>query len=113
MDSILTTIKQLVGVTEGDTSFDTDIIIGINTALFTLTQLGVGPATGFSIQNKEKVWSDFLSAATDLEAVKTFIYLKVKLVFDPPANSALLDSINTVLDELTFRLAVQAGMTEA
>lgn len=113
MDSILTTIKKLLGLAEEDTSFDTDIIIGINTAFSTLTQLGVGPSNGFSILDKSKTWSDFLASATDLEAVKTYVHLKAKLLFDPPANSAMIDSINNVLDELTFRLYVQAGMTEA
>ena len=113
MDSILTTIKKLLGLAEDDASFDTDVVIGINTAFSTLTQIGVGPTVGFSIQDKSKVWTDFLSDATDLESVKTYVHLKTKLLFDPPANSAMIDSINNMLDELTFRLYVQAGMTDA
>lgn len=113
MDSILTTIKKLLGLVEDDTSFDTDIIIGINTAFSTLAQLGVGPSNGFSIKDKSETWSDFLSSATDLESIKTYVHLKAKLLFDPPASSAMIDSINNILDELTFRLYVQAGMTDA
>ena len=113
MDSILTTIKKLLGLAEDDISFDTDIIIGINTAFSTLTQIGVGRTSGFSIQDKSETRTDFLLDAPDLESVKSYVHLKAKLLFDPPANSAMIDSMNNILDELTFRLYVQAGMTEA
>lgn len=108
MESILSTIKKLVGIAEDDTSFDTDIIIGINTAFATLTQIGVGPIGGFSIQDASDKWTDFFLSSTNLESVKTFIYLKVKLLFDPPANASLLESTNNMINELTFRLNVEA-----
>lgn len=105
MESILTSIKKLLGIGEDYDHFDTDIVIHINTAFMTLTQLGVGPSKGFTIKDKSVVWTDFIPA-DDLrfEGVKTFIYLKVKLVFDPPSSSAVLEAYNRTLDELTSRL---------
>ena len=106
MDSILTSIKKSLGIGEDDVSFDTDIVMSINTAVASLTQMGVGPPNGFRIEDKTAEWSDFLGTAIDLESVKSFIYLKVKLLFDPPSSSALIDSINRVLGELEFRIYV-------
>lgn len=108
VDSILTSIKGLVGVTPSDTNFDNEIIIHINSALMVLQQLGVGPSTGFYISSDEDLWNDLLVDRKDLEAVKTYIYLKVKLVFDPPQNSFLVDSIKNMITELEFRLNAQA-----
>ena len=84
MDSILTSIKKLLGITEEDTSFDTDVIIQINSAFMILNQLGVGPEEGFIISDDMATWDEFLPEGKQLEGVKTYIYLKVKLVFDPP-----------------------------
>ena len=105
MESILTSIKKMLGPTETYDHFDVDIIIHINTVFMVLTQLGVGPSTGFSIKDKTAVWSDFIPE-NDLrfEAVKTYIYLKVRLVFDPPSSSAVIESINRTLTELEWRL---------
>ena len=113
MDSILTTIKKLLGVSEADESFDIDIVMGINTALSSLTQIGVGPPAGFLIQTKTSTWSEFLGTGLDLESVKTYVYLKVKLLFDPPSSSALIDSINRVLSELEFRIYVRTDNVTA
>ena len=107
VDSILTSIKGLVGVTPSDTNFDNEIVIHINSALMVLQQLGVGPSTGFYISSDEDLWNDLLVDRKDLEAVKTYIYLKVKLVFDPPQNSFLVDSIKNMITELEFRLNAQ------
>lgn len=108
MDSILTSIKKLLGIEETYEHFDQDIVMHINTAIMGLTQLGVGPATGFTISNKDKTWKDFIGDSILLEGVKTYIYLKVRLIFDPPATSFVVDAINRQIQELEWRLNIQA-----
>ena len=112
MESILTSIKKMLGIVEEYEHFDIDIIIHINTVFMILTQLGVGPSTGFSIKDKTTVWSDFI-AADDLrfEAVKTYIYLKVKLIFDPPSSSAVIEAYNRTINECECRLNIAAETT--
>lgn len=107
-DSILTSIKKLLGITEEYEHFDQDIIIHINSVFMILNQLGVGPSNGFSITDKTAVWSDFVSEGTNLESVKSYIYLKVRLLFDPPTTSAVMESMNRMISELEFRLNVSA-----
>lgn len=106
-DSILTTIKKLLGIAEDDASFDTDVIVHINMAINILLQLGVGPETGFSITGDSETWSDYISDMSKLEMVKTYIYLKVRLIFDPPSQSRVIESMENQLKELDFRLNVQ------
>lgn len=108
MDSILTSIKKLLGITAEYTQFDTDLIIHINSVFSILTQLGVGPSTGFSIHDEYSVWTDFLPEDSRLEMVKTYVYLKVRLMFDPPDRSAVADAMKRQIDELEFRLNVAA-----
>jgi hypothetical protein len=108
IESILTSIKKLLGIAEADTSFDTDIIMDINSAIMALQQLGVGPTTGFYISSSADLWTDLLDDRIDLEAAKIYIYHKVRLVFDPPQNSFLVDSIKNQITELEFRINVQA-----
>lgn len=105
MDSILTTIKKLLGIIEADETFDVDIIIHINSAFSTLNQLGVGPEEGFTIRDKTATWNEFIDDSR-IENVKTYIYLKVRQVFDPPTNSGLLDAINRQINELEWRMNV-------
>lgn len=107
-DSILTSIKKLLGPEEEYEHFDTDIIIHINSALMVLTQLGVGPSTGFSIIDKSAVWTDFVPDIKRIEAIKSYIYLKVKLVFDPPQSAAAIESINKMISELEWRINIAA-----
>ena len=104
MDSILTSIKKLLGIAEEYTQFDADIIKHINTVFMILTQMGVGPPEGFSITGAYEKWDDFLSDSTNLEGVKTYVYMKVQLMFDPPTSSAKLDSANRIIGELEWRL---------
>lgn len=104
MDSILTSTKKLLGIAEEYTQFDVDIIKHINTVFMILTQMGVGPPEGFSITGADETWDDFLSGSTNLEGVKTYVYMKVQLMFDPPTSSAKLDSANRVINELEWRL---------
>lgn len=106
MDSILTSIKKLLGITEEDEHFDQDLILHINSVLGILTQLGVGPVGGFHIKDKESTWKEFVSEDSKLEIIKTYVYLKVKLLFDPPLNSAVIESINRMISELEWRINV-------
>lgn len=107
MDSILTSIKKLLGIAEEYTQFDTDLIIHINSVFMILTQLGVGPEKGFTISDKTKTWSDFISVEDNrFESVKTYVYQKVKLMFDPPTSSIVADAANRIINELEWRLNV-------
>lgn len=106
-ESILDTIKIMLGLEKDYNAFDTEIIAYINSALFTLSQLGVGPEEGFSIKDCDSVWSDYIDPTPNLIAVQTFIKLKVQLMFDPPSNSFVVDAINKQLDELTWRLCLE------
>lgn len=105
--SILTTIKKMLGIAEDYESFDLDVITNINMALMTLNQLGVGPEDGFSISDKSSVWSDFIKDVKNLEGVKTYIFIKTKLVFDPPTGSFVLDALDRQVKELEWRLRSQ------
>jgi hypothetical protein len=105
--SILTSVKKALGIEEEYTHFDPDIIMFINAVLMQLTQIGVGPDTGFVITGKDETWDTFLGGKTDIEAVKTFVCLKVKLMFDPPSSSFVLEAIERQLKELEWRINVQ------
>jgi len=113
VESILSSIKKPLGIVITDTNFDDELVMHINSALMALQQLGVGPSTGFYITSDEEEWADLLGDRIDLEAVKIYIYLKVKLAFDPPQNSFLVDAIKNQLEELSFRINVQAEGGEA
>lgn len=106
MDSILTSIKKLLGIDEEYIQFDSDIIMHINTVFLNLTQLGVGPEEGFLIEDDAATWDDFIGDSSQLQAVKTYVYLKVKLLFDPPLSSSVIESINRIISELEWRLNV-------
>ena len=106
MESILTSIKKLLGIAEEYTHFDTDLIMHINSVLSILTQIGVGPSEGFSIKDKNNVWEDFITEDSKLELVKSYIYMKVKLLFDPPLSSAVIESTNRMISELEWRIQV-------
>ena len=108
MESILTSIKKLLGITEEYTHFDQDLIMHINTVLAILTQMGVGPAEGFTIEDADAYWEDFLYDKTYLEPVKTYVYLKVRLIFDPPTSSAVMESMKQTISELEWRLYTAA-----
>lgn len=108
MDSILDSVKKLLGITKEYTAFDPDIIIHINSVFFTLNQLGVGPEEGFSISDSSTTWEDYLPEGSKLEAVKSYIYLKVRMLFDPPTSSFVLTSMENQAKEYEWRLNVQA-----
>ena len=104
LESILTSVKKLLGITEEQTAFDSDIIMGINASLNALTQIGVGPENGFIISDSSAIWSDFIGEEKRLELVKTYVYLKTRLVFDPPQSSSVMDAINKSLQEIEWRI---------
>lgn len=109
MESILTSTKKLLGITEEYEHFDKDIIMHINTVFLTLNQIGVGPEEGFLIEDETAEWVDFISDSAQLQAVKTYVYLRVKLLFDPPLSSAVIESMNRMIAELEWRIRLAAG----
>lgn len=106
MESILISIKKLLGIMPDYTNFDDDIIIHINTAFAMLNQLGVGPKGGFMIVDENSAWEEY-TTETNLNMVKTYIYLKVRLLFDPPTSSVLVESINRSIAELEWRIFLE------
>lgn len=109
MDSILTSVKKMIGIDASYTHFDTDIIMHINSVFMILNQLGVGPPAMFTIQDEYAVWTDFISEdGPQMELVKSYMYLRVKLLFSPPDGTALLNSSNEMIKEFEWRLNVAA-----
>lgn len=108
MESILTSIKKMLGITEEYKEFDQDIIMHINSVLMILNQLGVGPIEGFSITGDSETWSDFVQDSKQYDAIKSFVYLKVRLLFDPSMSSVVKESMERLANELEWRLNVQA-----
>ncbi len=111
MDSILASIKERIGIAEDDNSFDTDIVDLINSAFADLNDIGVGPSDGFSISDKNDLWDDFSEDVRVLSSVKDFVYLTVKLTFDPPTQTSLLTSMENRLKKLEWRLNVKCDST--
>ena len=107
-ESILTSIKNLLGIPEDYEHYDADIIMHINSVFMILNQLGVGPSNGFSITDKTAVWGNFISDNDNLEAVKSYVYMKVRLLFDPPLSSAVMECMNRMIGELEWRLNSEA-----
>lgn len=110
-ESILISIKKLLGIAEEYTHFDTDIIMHINSVFMILQQLGVGPEEGFFIEDDGYSWDDYLEDPSQLHAVKSYIYLKVRLLFDPPANSSHINAIEKQISEFEWRLNVAVDPT--
>ena len=109
MESILTSIKKLIGITEDYKHFDTDLIIHINSVFMILSQMGIGPDNGFSISDETTTWNDYLPEGDkNFEAVKTYMYLKTRIVFDPPQSSSTMEAMKQTISELEWRLNVEA-----
>ena len=104
MESILNSVKKLLGLSEDYTAFDQDIIMNINSVFMTLNQIGVGPSEPFVIKGSEETWNQFLPDINKLESVKIYVFMKVKLAFDPPASSTALESYKNQINELEWRL---------
>lgn len=109
MSSILTSIKQALGIEAVVVAFDAEIIIAINSALMMLDQLGIGPEGGLVITSATDVWTDLLGDSTNLELVKSYIYLRARLLFDNPTTAHLVDALERQIKEFEWRLAVQKG----
>ena len=107
-ESILNSIKKLLGISEEDSHFNTDIIVHINSVFMVLNQIGIGPEECFAIEDESESWTDFLQDKKQFEAVKSYTYLKVKLLFDPPLSSAVMDSMNRMINEYEWRLNIMA-----
>lgn len=107
-DSILTSIKKLMGLTEEYDAFDQDILILINSVLFELEQIGVKAKDGFVLSDKTAVWSDYSDDDRLLNVLKPYIYMKTKLTFDPPTSSGALDSMNRIIDRFEWRINLYA-----
>lgn len=112
--SILTSTKKVLGLSESYTAFDLDIIIHINSTFSVLYQLGIGPDTGFSIEDDTSVWDDYIETNTELfNMVKTYMYLKVRLLFDPPTTSFAIGAFENQIKEYEWRMsAMQDYVTD-
>lgn len=106
MESILTSVKKMLGIAEEYTHFDADIIMHTNSVFMILHQLGVGPDEGFYIEDETAAWADFLGDPTILQMVKSYMYMKVRLLFDPPANGTVMKAIEQSISEAEFRLNI-------
>lgn len=111
-DSILKTVKQILGIPEDETGFDFDLLIHINSAFATLHQLGVGPETVFEVEDDTSVWADFLDGRTEFNSVKTYVYLKVKSIFDPPQSGYAVEAMSKQIMEYEWRLNSAREHTE-
>jgi len=106
-EPILNTVKKHIGIHEDDNTFDSTILTHANSAFFNLTQLGVGPQDGFHLVTGEELWSHYPGIRTDMEAIRTYLCLRVALVFDPPQMGYLVDAIKEQIKEIEWRLSVQ------
>lgn len=105
--SILITIRTSLGILPDSTVFDPELLVSINSALMVVSQLGIGPVGGLSIDDDTVDWDELFDGVTNIEAVKSYIFLKVKLDFDPPGTSFLQESINRQLTELAYRIMIE------
>jgi hypothetical protein len=110
--SILTSTKKILGISPDYTAFDLDIITHINAAFSTLAQLGVGPATGFMIEDESAEWYDYIEEDIQLNTIKSYVFLKVRQLFDPPTTSYLITAMEKQIAEFEYRLNTNREMTE-
>lgn len=103
-ESILISIKKLLGIMEDDNSFDTDIVISINSVFSALTQMGVGPEQGYSISGPDNKWSEYIGDSNKLQMIKSYVHMRVRLLFDPPTSTAVLECTKELAKELEWRL---------
>ena len=107
-ESILNTIKKMIGVEENYKQFDIDLIVHINTAFAALAQIGHNLKDGYFISDMNNIWSEYITDTRLLDPIKTYVYLKTKLVFDPPSSSMVIESMKQTLKELEFRIQISA-----
>lgn len=108
MDNILNSIKKLLGINPEFTEFDQDLMIHINSVFMILNQIGIGPKEGFALETGLERWEEYINKKNE-NAVRSYVFLKVKLLFDPPTSSALIESIRTSIAELEWRLYLEGG----
>lgn len=108
MESILTSVKKMLGITEEYEHFDNDLIMHINSVFMILNQIGVGPNKPYTITGSDETWNDFFLDTDPIELVKSYIYLKVRLIFDPPTTGVLHEAMERQITEFEWRLNVQA-----
>lgn len=111
MDSILNSVKKMLGIPEEYEAFDKDIIMHINSVFMILNQIGVGPSKCFSISDSSSSWDEFKQGDDTLESVKSYMYMKVRLIFDPPQSSVVMEAINKSVNEIEWRLKVAADLS--
>lgn len=111
-DSILDDVKKLLGITSDYTAFDAEIIMYINSVILILSQLGVGKDSLFRITDSSSTWGDYLSEEDDIEAIKTYMGMKVKLMFDPPSGGTAMEALKSVCSEFEWRINVQVDKYE-
>lgn len=111
-NSILISTKKILGLAEDYTAFDLDIITHINTAFSTLTQLGVGPVEGFMIEDERTEWDDYINDDNQLNSVRSYVFLRVRQLFDPPTTSYLIDAMEKQIEQLEWRLNVHREETD-
>lgn len=102
-ESILNTVKKTLGIDESIDDFDIDLVLHINSVLASLIQIGIGPTNGFVIAGPTETWSDFLGDDKRIEMVKTYVAIKVRMIFDPPSNSTLLKALESACSEFETR----------
>ena len=103
-DSVLSSTKQMLGISPEDTSFDVNVIMSINTALTILMDLGLTEVEDQIVTSDKMTWDELLGERTDIEYVKTYIYQKVKMIFDPPTSTAAIDAMQRSISELEWRI---------
>ena len=104
LDSVLSSTKQMLGINVEDDSFDVNVIMAINTALTILFDLGLTEVEDQIIIDDDMTWDDLLGGRTDIEYVKTYVYQKVKMIFDPPTSTAAIDAMQRSISELEWRI---------
>lgn len=108
MESILNCVKKMIGIAEDYDVFDVDIIVYINSVLSQLTQMGVGPPEGFRITGKNETWESYVQPGKTMELVKTYVPMKVRMMFDPPLSASVANAMSATLTEMEWRLHVDA-----
>lgn len=110
-ESILTSIKKLLGIAEEYDAFDLDILIHINSVIMILRQMGLGPIEGFTVENDTATWTDYLGNeynVAQFSCIKSYIFLRVRQLFDPATNGAVTESTNNLIKELEYRLYAES-----
>lgn len=110
-ESILDSVKKVLGFDPSYTVFDTDVLMHINTVFSDLNDLGIGPTDGYSITDSTSQWSAFLGSDATLNRVKTYMFLRVRMIFDPPISGFAIDAMNKQIEQLEWRISVKREAT--